>query len=699
MSDKPTDEASRPPESQERISHQRISEALLTDDGRITETPQAKTIAINAIAERMRSPTPELVLAAFGLVVGTDMGHRLGDGRYVLAPHNEQYPSMGADVLNRDELDPIDSRHAPDKVVYMDDPRAETLIRRIAVSELMSAWSYGSNNNVRVLALQEATKEEFGLADVLEWRMDPKTRDATALELDYNRDALRDFLRTQYDMTQEVLATRGITQIIAYRALTWQEGSARPDWAGLDVGDTFEARQRPLASWSTDRQIVADWLEQRGGRAVILIDRKATQDILSIPMTGMGYFAQKELVTLPGDSLVTLDGVYTGNAPAAAAERTAASCVTLGAPSLGDPAETPTNSAGERQLPDASGPWHPLTITAKLDLADPIDSQITRILDGEDESPSWWPRDDSGYAITKHDLDYLGINPVQIKWMLTGEAPMGMTPKLYQQFGTEMLEALERDGIHPSQVDIRIKGTGANFFSGVHKTMPREEELAVEPAAAQRLRDWFGGNRVRPMRRPYDAMWRLGLEQTPSDIDLDINSTAIVRAARTYWRTHRSDRYLGDFMNGHGYIDKQTAKATLPRLAIWARKWEDTLGRPLSLGIFESSGPFDATVIGRTLSSHFRRSDWIVHSPEAPMTWRTPRSKLAAPAVSPVPQVGSQASPPLVTGTSASTAAAKAFPTSTRQSLPKQPSDHHSKQSMPRRVANREVGRNEESTR
>ncbi|GAA3122533.1 hypothetical protein GCM10020254_82000 [Streptomyces goshikiensis] len=313
----------------------------------------------------------------------------------------------------------------------MDTPRADTLVRMIAVSELMGSWAYGSNNNVRVLALQQATREEFGLTEVLEWRMDPKTRAAVDLELDYNRDALREFLRTQYEMTQEVLAARGITEVISYRALSWPEGAGLPDWAGLNIGDTFEARQRPLASWSADRQIVADWLEQRGGSGVILVDRKPAQDILSIPTTGMGYFAQKEWVTLPGDSLVTLDGVFTADAPAADVEQTAASSIALGAPALPGAAETPESDEVESPAPVLQAPadrWRPLTITAQLDPADPLDNRIIQILDGKEEFPNWWPRDDSGYAITKRDLDFLGINPVQVKWMLNGEAPHGHDP-------------------------------------------------------------------------------------------------------------------------------------------------------------------------------------------------------------------------------------------------------------------------------
>ncbi|MEV8534709.1 NUDIX domain-containing protein [Streptomyces sp. NPDC051211] len=606
--------------SEERIEHQRIGEALLTDDGRITDTPQAKTIAIRAVAERMRSSTPELVLAAMGLNIGNDMADHLGDGRYVLVPHNPQYPSMGAGVLRVDELDPGNPRHAPDRVVRMDTPQADTLVRTIAVSELMGSWAYGSNNNVRVLALQEAAREEFGLTGVLEWRMDSKTRFGVDLELDYNRDALRDFLRTQYEMTQEVLAARGVTEVLSYRALSWPEGAGQPDWAGLDVGDTFEARQRPLASWSADRRIVADWLEQRGGSGVVLVDRTPARDILAIPMTGIGYFGQKEWVLLPGDSLVTLDGVVTGGAPTPAVEQTAASSVALGAPALDDAVETAANRTAEGPTPaveEAGERWQPLTITARLDPSDQLDNQIIRILDGEEDYPGWWPRDDSGYAVTKRDLDFLGINPVQVRWMLTGEAPMGMTPELYQQFRTEMLEALQRDGIEPSDVDIRLKGTGAGFFSGIHKTVPREEDLAgSNPDAARRLQEWVGDSQDRPVRRPYDLMWRLGIESEPSDFDLDINSTAIVRAAREHWNAHHSDRYPGDFMGGHGYLEKQTVMGALPALAEWANKWEETLGRPMSLGVFESSGPFDATRLGRPLSSHFRATDWIIHRPE-----------------------------------------------------------------------------------
>ncbi|MCJ0875808.1 hypothetical protein [Streptomyces sp. AP-93] len=606
-----------PPGSPARVEFQRVGEALLTDDGRITDTPEAKTIAIQALADRMTSTTPELVLAAMGLHIGNDMAHRLGDSRYVLVPHNEQYPSMGAEVLHVDELVEANPDHADDRVVRLDTPQGNRLVRMIAVSELMGSWSYGSNNNVRVLALQEATREEFGLTEVLEWKLDAKIGSAVGLELLYNKDALHDFLRSQYDLTQETLAERGVTEVLSYRALTWAEGAPTPDWAGQEVGEAVEAGQRPLASWSADRSIVAEWMDQRGGSGVVLVDRTPARDILALPLTGIGYLGQKEWVLLPGGRPVTLDGVARGEPPAPAAQQTAASSIALGAPVLATGAndratEDPTARA---EAVDARQ-WQPLRIPHQLDRNVPLDDLILRVLDGTEPAPDWWPKDESGYAITQRDLDFLRINPVQIKWLVTGEAPMGMTPELYRDFRTEMLAALDSDGIGPSAVDIRIKGSGADFYSGIHKTVPQPQDLVAGSETSERFQEWVGDREGPSTRRPFDLMWRLGIDPKPSDIDLDINSTAMVRAAREHWKERHTERYGGGFMDGHGYVDDATVRGAGPALDAWSVRWEEELGRPISLGVFESSGPFDATRLGRPLSSHFRATDWVIHRPE-----------------------------------------------------------------------------------
>jgi hypothetical protein len=105
--------------------------------------------------------------------------------------------------------------------------------------------------------------------------------------------------------------------------------------------------------------------------------------------------------------------------------------------------------------------------------------------------------------------------------------------------------------------------------------------------------------------------------------------------ARAYWRDQQSDRYPGDFMGGHGYLDKQAVRGALPSLSDWARRWEDRLNRPLSLGVFESSGPFDEAALGRKVSAHFKDSDWIIHRQRNVIGPNAPRAQTTVAAVRP----------------------------------------------------------------
>lgn len=100
------------------------------------------------------------------------------------------------------------------------------------------------------------------------------------------------------------------------------------------------------------------------------------------------------------------------------------------------------------------------------------------------------------------------------------------------------LTALQRDGFEASQVDIRLKGTGSGFFSGIHKTLPREEETADNPVAMQHLREWFGDDQNRPrLARCYKC------RVTVIDAFFDLADAIItVRSLlRRSWTTHRWD--------------------------------------------------------------------------------------------------------------------------------------------------------------
>lgn len=551
---------------------------------------EAKAAAVEELAARMQSSTLELVLAATGLNVGSDLAGRIGDSQYVLIARDASFPSFGADLLHIDELSSERYRSSAGRAVRMDAGAAEHLVRTIAISELLDAWSYNTSGNARVLALQEIAREEFGLGGPVA-ELEASMQWKVNRELRYNRDALTDLIRTQYALTQEVLLARGISDVVSYRAYVWPAEAERPQWVGK--GNLVEVPQQPLTCWSPDRQVIADWLKERTDQGVILAARHSAEEIASLPVTGMGFHDPRRFVRLAGDRRAVVDSEVSGprNTERARPKKSARGS---------DGAAAPT--------------WQPRVLPALVSTPDALDVRIGRILDAAEEPPDWWIRDDSGYAVVRRDLEFLRIEPQQLRWMLTGESPVGLTPQLYQQFAGTLGDALQQDGISAAQVDVRLKGTAAGFFSGLHKTLPTEAQIAEKPEALDRMRRWFGDDGNRPLRRPYDAMYRLGLEAEPSDFDLDINSTTAVRSARSSWHERYGDRFPGDFMSGHGYLDKQAVRAALPHLTDWAKSWEDALGRPVSLGVFESTGPFDEAALGRKLSAHFKDSDWIIHS-------------------------------------------------------------------------------------
>jgi hypothetical protein len=223
-----------------------------------------------------------------------------------------------------------------------------------------------------------------------------------------------------------------------------------------------------------------------------------------------------------------------------------------------------------------------------------------------------WPVDDSGYRLQPRDLEFLGLNREQVDWALDRQAPLGMTPELYRGFRTSLLDTLRAEGIAPEETDIRLHGSSANFFSGSHKAMPTEVELADNPQAQARLREWFGDDPNRPLRRPFDSLHRLGLDE-PSDYDLNISNDRMVEIARARWDPAQ---YEGDFIKGHGYLNKVVVRDAFPQLDAWATSWSERLGREVSHGVFSGSGPFDTSATG--MSVHYRESDWIVHSPAKP---------------------------------------------------------------------------------
>jgi hypothetical protein len=219
------------------------------------------------------------------------------------------------------------------------------------------------------------------------------------------------------------------------------------------------------------------------------------------------------------------------------------------------------------------------------------------------------PSDDSGYRVRPRDCEFLGISPEQVEHWANREAPLGMTPTEFKEFSGSLFEALERDGLSAKDLDLRLQGSSARFFSGEHKSLPLESEVHDNPAAQARMTSWLGDDADRPLRRPFDSMHRLGLEDEPSDYDLQLSSDKMAEACRSRWEADGSE---GDLVHRkYGFINKKIFEKTFPGLFDWAEEWTERTGRPVVPALFSGSGPPDTSAAG--VSSHFRESDWRIH--------------------------------------------------------------------------------------
>ncbi len=228
-----------------------------------------------------------------------------------------------------------------------------------------------------------------------------------------------------------------------------------------------------------------------------------------------------------------------------------------------------------------------------------------------------WPTDDSGYAIQQRDLDFLGISNEQVDWWRTGQAPLGMTPTQYRQYTSSMLDTFKAEGLDLNGVDVRMQGSGANFFSGVHKTLAAEGDPANLPGVDAKLHDWFGDDPSRPLRRPFDSHYTIGADAEPSDFDMNFSSDAMYTRAKAVYDARPGDFEYFVSPNSHGYVNKTVAEEAFPQVAEWGERWGSDLGgRDVSWAIFPGSGPLDTSASG--ISVHFQDNDWIVHTPETP---------------------------------------------------------------------------------
>jgi hypothetical protein len=198
---------------------------------------------------------------------------------------------------------------------------------------------------------------------------------------------------------------------------------------------------------------------------------------------------------------------------------------------------------------------------------------------------------------------------------------MAMTPEQYREFKSSMFDALQKDGISPHEVDIRVHGSGANYFTSDRKPFDLNQ-IRTNPTARARLEEWLGEGPY-PAHHMFGSRYKLGLDDKPSDYDVNLSSDKIVQAAKARWdaraaagRPYKGSFYATDEKTGkpaHGYVNKKLVEDTFRTTHKWALNWSKSLGRDVSWAVFGSSGPTDTSATG--VSVHFRQADWIMHSP------------------------------------------------------------------------------------
>ena len=175
--------------------------------------------------------------------------------------------------------------------------------RQRAVALLVNLWA-ASNTSPLATATQDAARDLFGMApatvlDALPTGHGTDQAAADAFRAKHTA-VLEDFLRSQWDLTQQDLSEAGIDHVRLYRIMKWNAGDV-PAWAkGHAVGDVIEAPPgRPIVPWGFMKGGATGAGTFGSGSHTIVVSETVPRElILSYPKSGMGCYNETEMVTM-----------------------------------------------------------------------------------------------------------------------------------------------------------------------------------------------------------------------------------------------------------------------------------------------------------------------------------------------------------------------------------------------------------------
>lgn len=240
--------------------------------------------------------------------------------------------------------------------------------------------------------------------------------------------------------------------------------------------------------------------------------------------------------------------------------------------------------------------------------------------------------DDSGYCATLDDLAVLRIKPSAIRPFQIKQCPLGMETATYSYFLSSLGDALKADKL--ADADVRLQGSYAHFFSGVHKPMPySRDELyrefmnrfrhldavptrhEIDRALLELEQHWPSSN-SRPTRIMFDALYEwLRIDPNPSDYDVQVSSAQLYGRCLE-WVTDQLDQspFETDYsVPEYRFLQKKIVTLQAPHLDLWAKNQTRMLHRVVTVAAFPGDGPPRSE---GQMSSHFRTNDWILFGPD-----------------------------------------------------------------------------------
>lgn len=235
------------------------------------------------------------------------------------------------------------------------------------------------------------------------------------------------------------------------------------------------------------------------------------------------------------------------------------------------------------------------------------------------------PTDHTGYAATPRDLAFLELDERALRDLVTRHRPLGMSRHDYEFLVNELSRALVREGI--TEIDLRLQGSSAHFFSSPHKLMPYTieavanlmlDEKAVPPEyylcdrILRCILDQWPEGENRPCSRPFDSLYVAQLTDQPSDYDLQIASYQMVQIVEDEIERRGFDPSQITVNNAsYKFVRKQFSEAFFPHISMACGRVSERVGRPVTWALFDGGGPQEDASRPH-LSSHFKGSDWVI---------------------------------------------------------------------------------------